>query len=376
MEIARNICQLVYDPSDMQPDSPVSAAASEAGFGSFTVVDVETSGLSAASHRVLSIAALTLDDDGAVTREFHTLIDPGCNPGPVHIHGLTRELLNGAPRFEHIEEELTELLAGRVMVAHNARFDYDFLAAEFDRMGATPPIGHRLCTLALARRVSLPIPNYQLPTLAKYYGIRQRHAHDALDDAQVLAAVLRSLIIDATELGITIPLFTCSPDIRSRSRIRPRTVPKKVCAFEYPGRLDENGLLIQGMKVAFTGETRLYRAELIARAVAAGLDVTESVSERTSLLVTNMPHPSTGKGDAARKHGTPTRTEAAFLRLLEHVRPGTAKTPRRPTRRSAGAHLPIEATPWPDGESWYSAAHIRQQPRQGGGSPNSAARRQ
>lgn len=325
----------------MQPDSVASAATPGSGFGSFTVIDVETSGLSAADHRVLSIAALTLDGDGAAAREFHTLIDPGCDPGPVHIHGLTRELLNGAPRFEHIEEELTELLTGRVMVAHNARFDYDFLTAEFDRIGVAPPIDHRLCTLALARRVALPVPDCRLSTLATYYGIRQQRAHDALDDARVLAAVLRLLITDAAGLGITLPLLACSPDTRPRARRRPSTTPKTVCAFEYPGRLDDNGLLIQGMKVAFTGDTLLDRAELIARAVAAGLDVTGSVSGRTSILVTNTPHSSTGKAGAARRHGTPVRTEAAFLSLLERVRPGTVKG-TSPAGAKAGRRAPAE----------------------------------
>lgn len=325
----------------MQPDSIAAATTPGFGFGSFTVVDVETSGFSAVDHRVLSIAALTLDDDGAVAREFHTLVDPGCDPGPVHVHGLTRELLNGAPRFEHIEEDLTELLAGRVMVAHNARFDHDFLAAEFDRIGVAPPIDHRLCTLALARRIALPVPNCQLATLATYYGIRQQHAHDALDDARVLAAVLRSLITDAAGLGITLPLLACSPDTRPRNRRRPSTTPKTLCAFEYPGRLTDDGLLVQGMKVAFTGDTLLDRAELIARAVAAGLDVTGSVSGRTSLLVTNTPHSSTGKAAAARRHGTPIRTEATFLSLLERVRTGTVKGTSS-TDVKTGRHAPAE----------------------------------
>lgn len=254
---------------------------------------------------------------------------------------------------------MTELLAGRVMVAHNARFDYDFLTGEFDRIGVTPPIGHRLCTLTLARRIALPVPNCRLSTLAAYYGIRQQRAHDALDDARVLAAVLRSLATDAAGLGITLPLLTCSPDTRPRNRRRPSTAPKTVCAFEYPGRLADNGLLVQGMKAAFTGDTLLDRAELIARAVVAGLDVTDSVSGRTSILVTNTPHSSTGKAGAARRYDTPIRTEAAFLKLLKRVRPGTVKgasparvkTSRRaPAERSgplAGRRVLVLGGPYP-----------------------------
>ena len=105
----------------------------------WVVVDAETSGLRAASHRVLSIAALVLREDGTVEQQFSTLLNPGCDPGPVHIHNLTPDRLAGAPRFEDIADEFAELLSGRTMLAHNASFDYGFLDAEFQRVGSGSP---------------------------------------------------------------------------------------------------------------------------------------------------------------------------------------------------------------------------------------------
>ncbi|GAA5042121.1 TerD family protein [Nocardia callitridis] len=331
----------------MQPDSVVDTAGTGAGFGSFTVVDVETSGLRVGDHRVLSVAALALDSAGAVVREFHTLIDPGCDPGPVHIHGLTRELLSGAPRFEHIEAQLSPMLAGRVMVAHNAGFDYGFLAGEFTRIGAKLPVEKRLCTLALARRVAPPTSDCRLSTLAAYYGIPQQRAHDALDDTRVLAAVLRSLIADAARLGVAPPLLACPPkDERhvAAGRLWPSSPPKTWCAFKYPGRFTGDGPLTQGMKVAFTGETRIDRSELIDRAVAAGLDVTGAVSARTSVLVTNSPDSGTGKARAAHAHGTAVVNESRFLSLLAQIRPGV---PRAST--GAGTKKDVPQTSAPSG---------------------------
>ena len=123
----------------------------------WVVVDVETSGVRANAHRVLSVAALALREDGSVEREFSSLVDPGCDPGPVHIHNLTRERLAGAPRFEDIASELADILAGGTVVAHNASFDYGFLDAEFRRAGRTLPVQQRLCTLALSRRLDLDL---------------------------------------------------------------------------------------------------------------------------------------------------------------------------------------------------------------------------
>lgn len=318
----------------MQGNSSVSGASTDAGFGSFTVVDVETSGLRAAEHRVLSVAALTLDAAGRVSREFHTLLDPGCDPGPVHVHGLTREVLRGSPSFDQVREQLSGLLTSRVMVAHNAGFDYGFLAREFDLSGAVLPVDRRLCTLALARRVSPPTPDCKLGTLATYYGIPQSRAHDALDDARVLAEVLRALIADAARLGVEPPLLSCPPKESQRGTSglpTSRSAPKQPCLYRYPGRLEPGGDLVQGMKVAITGSTATDRGALIAMAESAGLEVTTSVSKRTSLLVSNSPQSGTSKARKAIEHGTPVVAENRFLALLDQVRQGQRKDSADPS---------------------------------------------
>src|ERR1700759_1392763 len=89
----------------------------------WALVDVETSGLVPRRDRVLSIAVVTLGPDGEQTGEFSTLLDPGCDPGPVHVHGLTAERLRGAPTFEQVAAQIGGMLQDRVMVAHNAQFD-------------------------------------------------------------------------------------------------------------------------------------------------------------------------------------------------------------------------------------------------------------
>ena len=137
---------------------------------SWAVVDVETSGFQPDTGRVLSVAALALDAAGRPEQRFHTLVDAGVDPGPVHIHGLTRERLAGAPSFAQIAPELLDMLEGRILVAHNAAFDHRFLAAEVERTGRKLPVERRLCTLALSRRLGLAVPDHKLGTLAGYWG--------------------------------------------------------------------------------------------------------------------------------------------------------------------------------------------------------------
>ncbi|MFD5945821.1 DEDDh family exonuclease [Streptomyces collinus] len=304
----------------------------------WAVVDVETSGLVARRDRVLSMAVVVLGPDGEQTDEFSTLLDPGCDPGPVHVHGLTSERLRGAPVFDQVAPRIAAMLRDRVLVAHNAQFDYDFLAHEFARAGTALPVARRLCTLALNRRVDPPTQDLRLGTLAAHYGVHQVRAHDALDDTRVLAGVLRASLREAARLELPLPFVPCPP--RQDPRFAPRT-PKKPCAYRNPGRPEPGGPLVQGMKVAITGETLRPRAELERQAVEAGLNVMASVSRHTSALVTNDASSGSGKARRALAEGVPVLDESTFVRLLGEVQPGT---PHERTR-SSDAAIPSPMTP-------------------------------
>ncbi|MFE6200035.1 TerD family protein [Streptomyces sp. NPDC057838] len=301
----------------------------------WAVVDVETSGLVARRDRVLSLAVMVLGPDGEQTDEFSTLLDPGCDPGPVHVHGLTSERLRGAPVFGQVAPRIAAMLRDRVLVAHNAQFDYDFLAHEFARAGVALPVARRLCTLALNRRVDPPTGDLRLSTLAAHYGVHQTKAHDALDDTRVLAGVLRASVREAARLELPLPFVSCPP--RQDPRFAPRT-PKTPCAYRNPGRPEPGGPLVQGMKVAITGETLRPRAKLERQAVEAGLNVMGSVSRHTSALITNDASSGSGKARRALAEGVPVLDESTFVRLLEDVRPGTR-------HERAGSPGPVSPSP-------------------------------
>ncbi|MEU8139395.1 exonuclease domain-containing protein [Streptodolium elevatio] len=286
----------------------------------YVVVDVETTGLTA-RDRVISVAAVLLDAHGAVAGRWSSLVDPRRDPGPVHVHGLTAGDLAGQPLFEEIADELADLLTGRVVVAHNASFDWKMLDAEYRRLGRNVPAEERLCTVTLAKRLELPLPNWRLASLATHYGIRQLKAHDAEDDARVLSEAFRFALHEAARGDLPLPLTRPGARGVSRLPVQRSAPPKPPCPYVNPGAAHE-GMLVQGMRVAFTGETRVPRETLEADAAAAGLCVTGSVSRKTSLLVTNDTESGTGKNRAAREKGVPVVDEAAFAAMLADVRPG------------------------------------------------------
>ena len=115
--------------------APASATPSATTTG-FAVLDLETTGLAPSrGARIIEIGVVAVGLDGTVVEQWETLVDPGCGPGPTHIHGVDAAMLSGAPSFDEIVGDLARVLAGRTLVAHNATFDVGFLDAELDRSG-------------------------------------------------------------------------------------------------------------------------------------------------------------------------------------------------------------------------------------------------
>ncbi|MFG2331426.1 DEDDh family exonuclease [Streptomyces sp. NPDC048604] len=320
-------------------DDRTTAAAWPAAYPQgYAVVDVETTGL-ARDDRIVSAAVYRLDARGEVEDHWYTLVNPERDPGPVWIHGLTDEMLADAPLFPDVAGELSERLDGRVLVAHNAIFDWGMLAREYARAERTAPVRQRLCTIALAKELALPLPNLKLESLAAHFGVVQQRAHNALDDARVLAEAFRPSLHAAAEQGLRLPLLECRPLTEWASspatgsgaaRIgrqssygnswRP-TKKRPPCPHPNPGRYESDKPLKQGMRVAFSGDTSIDRELLEDRTVEAGLHVAGSVSRLTSLLVTNDPDSATSKTVKAKAYGTPIVDEAAYTHLLRDVAP-------------------------------------------------------
>ncbi|GHG28414.1 DEDDh family exonuclease [Streptomyces hydrogenans] len=301
----------------------------------YAVVDVETTGL-ARDDRIVSAAVYRLDAQGDVEDHWYTLVNPERDPGPVWIHGLTSDVLEGAPLFAEIAEEFSARLDGRVLVAHNAMFDWQMIAREYARAERTAPVRQRLCTIALSKELALPLPNHKLATLAAHFGVVQQRAHDALDDARVLAEAFRPSLHAAAEKGVRLPLLECRPLtewasaparplIGAQSSYRAgswRPARKRpACPYPNPGRYESDKPLKQGMRVAFSGDTSVDRELLEDRTVEAGLHVAGSISRLTSLLVTNDPDAGTSKTVKAKSFGTPVVDEAAYAHLLRDVAP-------------------------------------------------------
>jgi len=105
----------------------------------FLVVDVETTGLATDSDLILQIGAVVTNAKGTVLRSYSTYVRPSNggsfpwgveNPPAHHIHGITNEQLRQGLHTKRAMRQLRRLARKRILVAHNAKFDFGFIKSE------------------------------------------------------------------------------------------------------------------------------------------------------------------------------------------------------------------------------------------------------
>ena len=168
-------------------------------YSPLAIVDLETTGGQPGSDRITEVGVIEVDGFQPGAR-WSTLVNPGASiPAPIQaLTGITNEMVTAAPRFAEVARELHERLAGRLFVAHNARFDYGFLRREFERAGLKFN-AKTLCTVRLSRRLYPQHPGHDLDSLIARHGLECGERHRALPDAEAVWQFLRAAALEHGE---------------------------------------------------------------------------------------------------------------------------------------------------------------------------------
>ncbi len=173
------------------------------GLSEYVVVDIETTGLSRFYHRITEIGAVKVKD-GAVTEEFQTLVNPGVRiPSFItRLTGITDGMVADADPIERALPRFLSFLGECTIVAHNATFDYGFLAENASRHLDHTLANARLCTKKLATRLLPELPSKRLSALCSHFDLSNEAAHRALGDARVTQTIFSHFLSMLSERGI------------------------------------------------------------------------------------------------------------------------------------------------------------------------------
>ena len=157
--------------------------------GSFVVFDIETTGFSPVSCKVIEIGAVRVEN-GKITDRFSTFVNPKV-PIPFRIEqltGINDSMVMDAPEIEKVLPEFLEFCRGAVMVAHNADFDMSFIMENCDRLGIPHDFTY-VDTVGMARFLLPALNRFKLDTVAKAVGVSLQNHHRAVDDAACTAEI-------------------------------------------------------------------------------------------------------------------------------------------------------------------------------------------
>ena len=150
----------------------------------FVSFDLETTGTLSHLDHIVEIGAVCFKD-GEIQDTYQQLVSIEM-PMPEQasaVNGITDAMLKGQPSIEEVLPAFSEFCSNKLMVAHNAPFDFQFLLRVIEEKRAPAPSGLVLDTCQLARKSFPGLANYKLSTLCSYLKIVSDGFHRAKADA-------------------------------------------------------------------------------------------------------------------------------------------------------------------------------------------------
>lgn len=164
------------------------------------IVDLETTGLSPTSDRVVEIAVVRIDPGQPPRLVLDTLVNPQRRVTASEIHGIYDDDVIGAPLFGELMSPIAAAVDGAAIAAFNVYFDMRFLEAEFSANSAS--LAHPyLCLMWLRPALGLGSRATLTNTCADL-GVPHTSDHRAANDAMASAELWSKYLAAADAMGL------------------------------------------------------------------------------------------------------------------------------------------------------------------------------
>jgi DNA polymerase III epsilon subunit family exonuclease len=177
----------------------------------FIAFDLETTGTNPKKDAILEIGA-ALFVDNKLTETFGIFVNPGREipAEATRVHGITNDMVANGLKLLDALEQFTNFCSNRLLVAHNASFDFRFLSEAMNNERSVSPKGLILDTYKIAKTVRSELFNHRLESLVKHYKITAQDFHRAVDDSiycgKVFVGLGRDLAAESKAAGKSVSL--------------------------------------------------------------------------------------------------------------------------------------------------------------------------
>ncbi len=160
----------------------------------YVVFDIETTGFSPVTNRIIEIGAVKVES-GQITDRFSAFVNPQV-PIPFEIEkltGISDSMVIDADTIEVVLPRFLEFVGDAALVAHNAGFDVGFIKENAKRQNIPVDFTY-VDTVGIARTLLTGQAKYTLDAVAKTLKISLENHHRAVDDAECTAEIFLKFI--------------------------------------------------------------------------------------------------------------------------------------------------------------------------------------
>lgn len=246
----------------------------------YTVIDIETTGLSPEYDEIIEIAAIKVMD-GTPSRTFSTLVKPSreIDDYITALTGITNDMVSTAPDISKVLPDFIDFIGDDVLLGHNINFDINFLYDNIVHYLGKPFTNSFIDSMRIFRKLYPELHHHRLMDLAAKYGIDYSRAHRSLVDCEITHHCFHKLFDDVLHKYDTIQPFIALFKKKSHSGFKAADIIANV------DEIDEDNPLFEKTFV-FTGVLeKMQRKDAMQIVVNHGGINGDNVTKKTNYLV-------------------------------------------------------------------------------------------
>lgn len=240
----------------------------------YTIIDIETSGLSPMYDEIIELSALKVQDNEIVD-EFSSLVKPDYKIDSfiTELTGITNDMLKNAPKINKILPEFINFISDDKILGYNINFDINFIYDDLKRYFGKDFKNNFIDLMRICKK-AYSFENYKLKTVAQNLNISIDGHHRGLNDCRITFDIYNKVFNDV-------------------SLKYPNILDFKKTWYQYQkaydikanvGNIDETNFFYKKMCV-FTGTLNIARKDAMQLIVNMGGLVSDTLNKETNLLI-------------------------------------------------------------------------------------------
>ncbi len=190
--------------NDIEPSKKIKGNSLLSLIDDYTVIDIETTGLSTKTDKIIELSALKVRN-GKIISEYSRLVNPIIKIDRFieELTGITNKMLSKEKSIEFVIESFIEFIGPDIILGHNINFDIQFINQALEELSLNLLLNDYIDTLRMSRKVYKEIPNHKLSTLIEFHGLT-RDKHRALVDCILTHQIYQRIVKKVKKEGINL----------------------------------------------------------------------------------------------------------------------------------------------------------------------------